>query len=562
MKKILLLLGIALLGFFNLKAADGFYVSGSSLKDANGNTFVIRGINNAHIWFDKAAYDALPDIAANKVNCVRIVWQTNGSASRLDQIIQKCIDLKMVPMVELHDATGKDSYTDLEKLVNYWLKSDVKAVVSKHAKYIMVNIANEYGSHNKTSWDWKEDYKKAITALRNGGINTLLVIDAPGWGQNSNGPLWYGQELINHDPKHNILLSVHMYGSWNDPQKIKDKIDEFKSKNLPLLIGEFGYNYNNGTNNLGCKVDHKVLMQKCQEKGYGYMAWSWYGNNTENKWLDMTSDWKTLNYWGKEVIDNTYGIKNTSKTASVFSSGSTGAAPIGKTIWIKANANGRYVCADNNLANTALVANRTGVGYWEKFDVIDAGSGYIALKANTNGNYVCADKNLGSNAPLVANRTKIGSWEKFQWVDAGSGFFALKAYSTGKYVCADRNLGAHAPVVADRSGIGSYEKFTYGQTTKSASYDGLMSNRSGMVVYPNPSSGRLLNLEFDLQNGHDVAVFISDQMGKIVFQSTFSGLTQGANQLQINIGRILESGIYFVGLNKEGNLYWEKLLVE
>lgn len=47
-------------------AANGFYVSGNNLKDANGNNFVIRGVNNAHAWFDTQAYDALSTISSKK----------------------------------------------------------------------------------------------------------------------------------------------------------------------------------------------------------------------------------------------------------------------------------------------------------------------------------------------------------------------------------------------------------------------------------------------------------------------------------------------------------------
>lgn len=31
-------------------ASDGFYISGTSVYDANGNKFVMRGVNIAHAW--------------------------------------------------------------------------------------------------------------------------------------------------------------------------------------------------------------------------------------------------------------------------------------------------------------------------------------------------------------------------------------------------------------------------------------------------------------------------------------------------------------------------------
>ena len=80
-----------------------------------------------------------------------------------------------------------------------------------------------------------------------------------------------GQQLIDCDPLHNILFSVHMYGSWNDSQKIINKLTEVKNKQLPLIVGEFGYNYNDGKNNLGCKADQKKKKKTCHQQGYGFM---------------------------------------------------------------------------------------------------------------------------------------------------------------------------------------------------------------------------------------------------------------------------------------------------
>ena len=78
-----------------------------------------------------------------------------------------------------------------------------------------------------------------------------------------------GKELIEHDPLHNILFSVHMYGSWNNAQDIIDKMTAAKEKQLPLIVGEFGYNYNNGQNNLTCTADHRTIMKTCQGLGAG-----------------------------------------------------------------------------------------------------------------------------------------------------------------------------------------------------------------------------------------------------------------------------------------------------
>lgn len=303
-----------------LKKKARFTTSKSSLLDANGNEFVMKGVNVPFAWFAKESFESLNEIARQNVNCVRIVWTSKLPAEDLDSILQKCIDLKMVPMVELHDATGDTTETKLYKMAEYFVSTEMKSIIKKYDKYLLLNIANEWGSHEVTAEYWKKAYEKCISLFRNEGIESLIVIDAPGWGQNSDPILLYGQQLIDYDPLHNLLFSVHMYGSWNDESKIKADLQKSSELSLPLIIGEFGYNYNNGDNNLTCKVNHNQILKTCFELNIGYLAWSWTGNNAENKWLDLTeySDWKTLTDWGSKVVLSEYGIKKTAKKTSIF----------------------------------------------------------------------------------------------------------------------------------------------------------------------------------------------------------------------------------------------------
>lgn len=131
---------------------------------------------------------------------------------------------------------------------------------------------------------------------------------------------------------------------------------------------------------------------------------------------------------------------------------------VSQVISLRANINNGFVSADQNLANTQLVANRASASGWESFQVLDAGNGTIALKAS-NGMYVSADLNIAANAPLVATRTAINTWETFQWIDLGNGQVNLKAMATGKFVSADQNLGSI--LVADRATAGGWETFTW-----------------------------------------------------------------------------------------------------
>ncbi len=301
-------------------AGDHFTTKKDRLVDANGKSFVIKGINNPHAWFGERAYAALDDIAAIGSNTVRVVWQTRGNDAELERIIQRCIELKMVPMVELHDVTGNTSGNRLVQMAEWYIKPDRMQMLKKYEKYLLLNIANEWGDNAMTTDYWVASYKRAISLMRWAGYQTTIVIDGPGWGQNINPIIEGGKALIEADPLHNILFSIHMYGSWNDPEKIRRDLGKCKSLKLPLIVGEFGYNSDNGNNNLGCKADHTVILETCNKLGYGFMPWSWTGNNAENQWLDLVDnkDWKTLTWWGKQVIEAKGGVTDTARKASIF----------------------------------------------------------------------------------------------------------------------------------------------------------------------------------------------------------------------------------------------------
>jgi mannan endo-1,4-beta-mannosidase len=319
-KKLYLFIALLMtLNIFNI-SSQNFTVSGTKLIDANGNPFIIRGVNCPNIWLPRHSYKSLEYIANLNSNTVRIVWEMKGKPKQLEKVINRVIELEMIPIIELHDATGNPTVEKLLEVTNYFIRDDVKEVLLKYEKYLLVNIANEWGDHTVNDEYWRDSYFSAIDILRNAGYKTTLVIDAPGWGQKIDPFFVYGKEVLNHDTLENILFSIHMYGSWNDPEKIRNDLQKAYDLGLPLIVGEFGYNYNNGKNNLGCKVDHSTIMVKCNELGYGFLAWSWSGNNKENSWLDLANskNWNDLNWWGKEIFESKEGISKNAKKSSLF----------------------------------------------------------------------------------------------------------------------------------------------------------------------------------------------------------------------------------------------------
>ncbi|MDS0527237.1 glycoside hydrolase family 5 protein [Clostridium sp. SHJSY1] len=289
-----LILGVTL-------AVTTILISNPQISHATEDSSWIRGVNVPAAWYDSQSYSSLDKIKSETFNSVRIVWETKGSTSRLDEYLTKCDKLNLKPIVELHDATGGMDTTSLKKCLDYWLRSDVMNVMKKHPS-AWLNIANEWGPENSTVW--RDGYKDSVSKLRSSGFGGTIVIDSGGWGQDSQDILKYAKDIYNVNSNKNVIFSIHMYGSWNDNSKIDSFLSSCKNKEIPIIIGEFGYNSNNGNNNLGCKVDVAHLISYCKANKIGFLAWSWTGNDSANAWLDMTSNWTNYTWWGKYVHDN------------------------------------------------------------------------------------------------------------------------------------------------------------------------------------------------------------------------------------------------------------------
>ncbi|RUT36523.1 glycoside hydrolase family 5 [Paenibacillus zeisoli] len=295
----------------------GFYIDGTTLYDANGNPFVMRGINHAYTWYKGQEAVAIPAIAKTGANTVRIVlsdgqqW-TKDSLSTLQSLITLCEQNKLVAIVEVHDGTGSDSAAVLDNIANYWI--EMKSALIGKEKTVILNIANEwYGTWNGA--DWAKGYTSVIPKLRNAGIKNTLMVDGAGWGQYPQSIFDYGTQVFNSDPLKNTMFSIHMYEyAGKDASTVKSNIDNVLNKNLALVIGEFGIKHTNGD------VDEATIMSYSQQKGVGYLGWSWKGNGSGLEYLDMANDWAGTSYTeqGNAIINGPNGIKATSKICTVF----------------------------------------------------------------------------------------------------------------------------------------------------------------------------------------------------------------------------------------------------
>jgi len=351
-KSLILVLALLFVGLAHLNAetrptyntSKGFFVKNGNLYDKNGNNFMIRGINATWAWHFNDNKNATDNMKHVGFNAVRIVWQTSLGASNLDVAIQTVVNNKMIPMVELHDFTGSDSYTDLQTAAQWWANN--KTVINKWENHLLLNIANEWSS-GCTATQYKDAYVNAINIIRNAGIKATLVIDARHYGKDLYTIRDVVDDIFNADPQKNIVYSQHMYcgsgsnGVWGvgeDPVLIDRDLDWWKNNGYCAIVGEFADRELYGGD---CDPKEDDIRRICQENGQGYMWWSWDGSYANNQWyycIGTNNNWEVwndsgLSPWGYEmIVSDTYsGIRATSIECSVFGGTTDTQAPTAPT---------------------------------------------------------------------------------------------------------------------------------------------------------------------------------------------------------------------------------------
>ena len=303
-----------------VRASSGFQVSGRLLLDANGNNFVMRGINVPHNWYPEQTSSSLQNIKAKGANTVRIVL-SNGqsglwpkdSASDVANVINLCKANKLICVLEVHDTTAH--MTTLAQAAAYWI--EIKSALIGQEAYVIINIGNEpYGNPPPEGPDtslWIGDTQNAIAELRAAGFQHTLMVDGPDWGQDwewimSNN----AASIFNSDPLRNSVFSIHMYEVFDTPDQVQNYVSSFVNAGLPLVIGEFGP-VNNGP---GADVD--AVMATAQANGIGYLGWEWSGDGDPE--LDMVTDFdpNQETWWGNRIIHGLNGIASTSQEASIY----------------------------------------------------------------------------------------------------------------------------------------------------------------------------------------------------------------------------------------------------
>ncbi|AUD02460.1 cellulase family glycosylhydrolase [Spirosoma pollinicola] len=314
------------------------------LLDPCGNPVILKGVNKLSVFDDDdpTGTSYFPQIAKTGANCVRIVWEMNAAnpLTRLDQLISNARASNLIPIVGLWDFTETDDggFSHLNDYVNYWKSPAVVNLIKKHQAYLIVNIANEAATGDETNsadlTTYATAYKSAVLKLRSAGINVPLMIDGMDRGKSLLCFAQKGPEILNADPKHNLIFSFHAY--WpktdtdSDPTFIANAFAKVSSLPIVLVIGELA-GFGAGQDNTKCAapgtVDYLQFAQRADTARMGWMLWEWGPKGDPNcASMDITTDGTfssiltTPNTWVRDlVLDKPFSLKNTQKTPFITS---------------------------------------------------------------------------------------------------------------------------------------------------------------------------------------------------------------------------------------------------
>ncbi len=298
----------------------GFYVEGRYLYSPCGEKVMLCGVNAITLAAADNGAAAFSEIARTGANACRIYWKadTNISLESFEQTIINCIANNMIPMPELHDATG--DWSKLQLCVDWWTKPEVVEIIRDYEKYVLVNIANEVGRWEVTDEQFKDSYEAAVKQIRKTGIRCPLVIDAAGWGRGENYLLNNARCLIDADPQHNLIFSWHPWDPANyrerpgSKKRINTAIDKSIELDICFILGEFS------RCELPFNCDRAPLLwqymiEYATKNEIGWLPWSWYCCGEKPDVHSITSDGIFGHWynepWGRQVaVDGEYSIKN------------------------------------------------------------------------------------------------------------------------------------------------------------------------------------------------------------------------------------------------------------
>ena len=221
-------------------------------------------------------YDLMDDYSA--IQSIRIEIEPFIAASQARQWLQGAQDIGLTVIATYHDnndgGLGTDIVENLTNGAHWWVENYAEL---RESGPFIINMANEWGSHNITAQAYADAYNEAIEIVR-GVYGGLIIIDVPGYGQNAKVAA-DASALITDQ---NIILSAHVYeGSYYQPEgralQASD-LDQLEATGRPCMIGEFGHDATPDLNETEYADWRAIVEYARDDLGWPILAWAWNGD--------------------------------------------------------------------------------------------------------------------------------------------------------------------------------------------------------------------------------------------------------------------------------------------
>ncbi len=272
-------------------------VSGQNIK--NGVNIQASYYNRGNVNLGWELMEDYPEIEALRIEIEPY------RASRAIQWIREAHKENYQVIATYHnsDQLGSDRAEDLLEAARWW-RNNYQSFISKGP--IIINIMNEWGSHDITPEAYATTYNEAIAIIRE-VYDGLLIVDVPGFGQAAQiaadaYPLFKDQQII---------FSVHLYSNAFNQEENRwmNEQDLAVLTNVGArgMVGEFCDGGRGG-------ADWCSMIDYCNNNGWPIFGWAWNGdggnmNMIEPHWRDQpfaTSFRPTANM--DKIIEKLAGI--------------------------------------------------------------------------------------------------------------------------------------------------------------------------------------------------------------------------------------------------------------
>ncbi len=260
-----------------------YHVSGNSLYDACGERVVVRGIEqffaNPSVFPDGRV---IPQIARTGVNTVRVLPYTalpgepgqpgwrGMSVAQIEHLIQ--LGIKNHMLVDLALAGGRS--------VNIYLRPDVKAMLLKYQKYIVIHARGE--GYQATGAQWAAEAKLVISKLRAAGYKAPLYIYANNGGRNLRTLLTYGAGVLASDPLRNVVFGWQAYwsGSLDNRADYYQKLSGMTLRQAFNAVRAAPFMIQVGVSSSQADmwprpIDHFGILGGLRARNLSFMWWDW-----------------------------------------------------------------------------------------------------------------------------------------------------------------------------------------------------------------------------------------------------------------------------------------------